>query len=486
MSLESLMDGASTSGMAVAGELASAELAELQKSLTAGYGSDMSSLTGGSAFRIQSLDTTLKAVVQDNKHFALFNALPKPRATAVLDEWTEQTSVGGFLGGTFNDQDGDAMEANGDYTRRTGQVKYMMTYRKVPIVLQSQNNMADVVATETVNGAKQLLTDIEFSLFEGNSAVVPKSFDGLDVQIASYNSGANAIDMAGAALNSIDPIARAAEQVFGYGSFGQLTHLYLPPAVQTDLNISLDPAFRVALDNSPNSIALGTNVRAIQTTYGAIQTVNDIFIRDEKMKKPFEIRSATHAAIAVANVGFKPASYTAVAGTQSGSAFASAHAGNYYYAITGINQNGETAATVSAVVAVTAGQGVTLTITPSAGGTETGYVIYRSRKNGTNALSDLREMVKIPKAASGNTTYIDLNTEIPGSTRAYALNLNPSDQALDWKQFLPMMKIPMAAVKSPVIPWLQMICGYMRVTKRMQHVVFRGIVPSGAAWKPFG
>ena len=179
----------------------------------------------------------------------------------------------------------------------------MTTYRKIPIVLQSQNNIVDAVSVETVNGTKQLLTDIEFSLFEGDDTVTPKSFQGIYQQIASYQSGSNIIDMAGAPLNSIDPIARAAEQVFGYGSFGVLTDLYLPPAIQTDLNISLDPAFRVALDNTPNSISLGTTVRAIQTTYGAIATRNDVFIRDERMKKPFEVRGGVHAAVVRAHRG---------------------------------------------------------------------------------------------------------------------------------------------------------------------------------------
>ena len=485
MALEDLMNSTGTSGLSVAGEMGTAELQELQKSLTAGYGTDVAGLTGGSAFRIQSLDTTLKATVQENQHFALFNALPKPKATAVVDEWTEQTSIGGFLGGTFNDQDGAAMETQGEYARRVGTVKYMTTYRKIPIVLQSQNNIVDAVATETVNGTKQLLTDIEFSLFEGDSSITPKSFDGIYAQIAGFNGGSNIIDMAGQPLNSIDPIARAAEQVYGYGSFGQLTDLYLPPAIQTDLNVSLDPAFRVALDNSPNSIALGTNVRAIQTTYGAIATRNDVFIRDERMKKPFEVRNATHAAVAAANVAFKPASFTAVAGAGAAdSAWAAAHAGNYYYAVTGINHNGETAALVSASVAVAAGQQVTITITQSGAQTETGYVIYRSRKNGTNALTDLREMTRVAKAGA-TTTFIDKNRIIPGSTRAYGLNLRASDQAIDWKQYLPMMKLPLAAVNAPIIPWLQMICGYLRVTKRSHAVVFDNCVPVNAAWKPF-
>lgn len=476
-----------TSGASVAGEFGSAELAELQKSLQAGYGSDMATLQGGSALRIQSLDTTLQATVQDNQHFALFNALPKPKATAVLDEWTEQSDIGGFLGDSFNDQDGAAEETNGIYQRMVGKVKYMTTYRKVPIVLQSQNNIVDAVALESVNGTKQLLSSIEFSLFEGNDLVLPKSFSGIRQQIESLNSADHVIDMAGAPLDAVDPIMTAAETVFGFGNFGKITDLYIPPSVQTDLNNHLDPAFRVALDSTPNSVSYGTHVRAIQTSWGAIATKNDVFIRDEKLQKPFEIRNALHAAKAVDNAAFKPASMTAVAGAGGAdSAWLSTHAGDYVYFVTGINQKGETQAVPATAGAVTvaAGQKVTITITASASGQETGYVIYRGRKNGTANLSDVREMIRVPKAGA-TTVYEDKNRAIPGTTCAYALNLSATDHAIAWRQFLPMMKIPMAAVNSPIIPWLQMICGYLRITKRNQHIVIKNIVPRGAAWKPF-
>lgn len=477
--------GSAASGMSVAGDMGNADLEALQKSLTAGYGSDVAGLTGGSALRIQSLDTTMQATVQDNKHFTLFNALPKPKATAVLDEWTEQSGIGGFFGGSFNDQDGAAMETNGEYNRMIGRVKYMSTYRKIPIVLNAQNNMADAVTLETTNGTKQLLTDIEVGLFEGDDDVCPKAFAGIRKQIESLGSVDNVIDMAGTALSNIDPIAKAAEGIFGFGSFGTATDIYMPPSVQTDLNMDLDPAFRIALNGSANATVRGTHVAGVQTSYGEIKTRNDVFIRDEKLKKPFEIRNAIHAAVAAVNNIFKPATAVPTAGAGGAdSAWGASHSGNYYYLVAGINQNGESTGVLTAQVAVAAGQAVSLVIGQSAGGTETGYVIYRSRKNGTSALADLREMCRVPKTGA-TTTFVDKNRLIPGTTCAFVLNLTPSDHAIAWRQFLPMMKIPMAAVNSPIIPWLQMVCGYLRITKRNQHAVITNIVPNGAAWKPF-
>ena len=490
--LEQLMNtggaGGAASGMSIAGHMGNADFEALQKSLEAGYGSDVATLTGGSALRIQSLDTTMQATVQDNQHFALFNMLPKPKATAVLDEWTEQHSIGGFFGGTFNAQDGAAMETNGEYNRMVGMVKYMTTYRKVPVVLSAQNNIVDAITLETTNGTKQLLTDIEVGLFEGDDTVCPLSFPGIRRQLETLQSTDNIIDMAGQSLSNIDPIAKAAENIFGFGSFGRATDIFLPPSVQTDLNMDLDPAFRIALNANANATVRGTHVAGVQTSYGEIKTRNDVFIRDEKLKKPFQIRNQIHAAVAAANVSFMPTSVvpTAEAGGAD-SAWAGGQAGNFYYFVTGINQNGESTGVLSAQVAVAAGQQVSIAIGASAGGTETGYVIYRSRMNGTNNLWDLREMDRVPKATnSATTTYVDKNRMLPGSTSAFVLNLLASDHAIAWRQFLPMMKIPMAAVNSPIIPWLQMICGYLRITKRAQHAVIVNIVPNGAKWKPFG
>src|SRR5690606_13486592 len=99
--------------------------------------------------------------------------------TATVDEWTEQSAVGGRLGGSTNTETGNIRAAQGQYNRRTGMVKYLMTRREVSFVQTLQNAIADAEATEAQNGALQLLTDAEYLCFEGNSAVVPTEFDGL-------------------------------------------------------------------------------------------------------------------------------------------------------------------------------------------------------------------------------------------------------------------------------------------------------------------
>ena len=190
-------------GHSVTGQMAMQDASELRKALEAGYGTDVSALTGGGAMRIQSLEKTMMATIQENKHFALFNELAKTNATATVDEWTEQSAVGGRLGGSTNTETGTINAAQGQYNRRVGMVKYLMTRREVSFVATLQNAIADAEATEAQAGALQLLTDAEFLCFEGDSTVVPTEFDGIRAQIlegvtSGQVSDDNVLDAAGA------------------------------------------------------------------------------------------------------------------------------------------------------------------------------------------------------------------------------------------------------------------------------------------------
>ena len=474
-------------GHSVTGQMAMQDASELRKALEAGYGTDVSALTGGGAMRIQSLEKTMMATIQENKHFALFNELAKTNATATVDEWTEQSAVGGRLGGSTNTETGTINAAQGQYNRRVGMVKYLMTRREVSFVATLQNAIADAEATEAQAGALQLLTDAEFLCFEGDSTVVPTEFDGIRAQIlegvtSGQVSDDNVLDAAGASLASIDLVNRGAAQIAGYGNFGTPTHIFMSQLTQADFDTGLDPAFRVPLTDVPNGgISLGSPVVGIRTSWGNIKTVNDVFIRDERQQMPYQVGSPGAAA---ASDALKPTVVAGVPTSDVSSKFNSGMDGNYYYFVTGVNAGGESTGLASAQVAVAVGEKVTLTITASVGGAETGYIIYRSRKNGTNAATDVRQMARVAKAGA-TTVYVDRNREIPGTSTAYILNMAPGAQAITWRQMLPMLKFPLYPTVSAVVPWAQLMFGYLRLAKRRHHVLIKNIVADSAAWKPF-
>lgn len=468
-------------GQSVTGEMNFNDVGELRKALEAGYGTDVSTLTGGGALRIQSLEKTLMATIQENEHFALFNELQKTNATATIDEWTEQNGIGGFLGGSTNSETGAISNATGSYARRTGAVKYLMTRREVSFVTTLQNSIVEAEATEQQNGALQLLTDAEYLSFEGDSSIVPTEFDGIAAQMVGLGSSDHVLDAQAASLSSINLINKAAATVSAYGNFGKPSHLFMSQLAQADFDTGLDPAFRVALDNQPNSIMLGAPVAGIRTSWGNIKTKPDVFIRDEAQQKPFQI---SFPALAAVN-NFAPASVAGVAAGDTASMFKATQAGNYYYFVTGVNAAGQSVGVASAQIAVAAGQKVTLTIGASATGSETGYVIYRSRQNGTAAADDVRQCIRV--ARTGNSTvWVDQNRDIPGTSKAYILNLSPGANAVSWRQLLPMLKFPLYPTVSAVVPWAQLLFGYLRVAKRRHNVVIKNILPNGATWRPFG
>lgn len=483
--------GSAALGASQGGALES--LGDLSKALQASnYQTDVATLDGGGALGVQSLDTAMKTTVQENEHFTLFNRLQQTKATNIVDEYVRQSSVGGFLGGSSNTQMGVVRSAQGEYSREVGLVKFLMSLRQVGYVLNIGKNITEATAVEERNGALQLLTDSNYLLYHGNADASPTQFDGIfniiEKEIAAGKmAGDNVVDMRAKPLDSVEALSKINVAVSRYGSWGRSTDIFLPNSVQNDLNMGLDPAFRWTPQGN-NTPLIGGHVEGIRLQNGVLKTNMDTFIHDEEhpMVYPFEVN---YPDIAVKNAAFKPASVTADAtASAADSYFESAQAGNYYYAVAAIGAQGEgqTQLVKTTTTAVAAGKKVVLTITKSTSGTETGYAIYRSRQNGTNEAGDLR-LVKIIAKTGDTTTFTDLNRDIPGTVSVPLLNMGPSADAIGWRQFQPMIKIPLpfGVGGMPVISWFQFLFGYLRVTKPKHHGFIKNILPSNAKWRPF-
>lgn len=467
-------------------------LGDLKKALEASnYQTDVATLTGGGALGVQSLDTAMKTTIQENQHFTLFNRLASSNATNIVDEYTRQTNIGGFLGGSTNSQMGVVRSAQGEYSREVGLVKFLMTLRQVGYVLTVGKNIAEPVAVEERNGALQLLTDAEYLLFHGNADASPTQFDGifttLEKEIADGKmSGDNVLDMDGKKLDTVEPFSKVNVAVSRYGSWGRSTDVFMPVSVQNDLNMGLDPAFRWSSQQG-TILTTGGHVEGIRLQNGVLKTSMDTFIHDEEnpMVYPFEVN---FPAVAVANAAFKPQSLTVDATADAAdSKFSAGRAGNYFYAVAAIGKDGQgmTEVVKSTQAAIAAGKKAVLTITASAAGTESGYAIYRGRQNGTNATNDLR-LVKVIKKTGATTTFTDVNRDIPGTVAIPLLNMGAGADAIGWRQFQPMTKIPLpfGIGGIPQYSWFQFLFGYLRVTKPKHHGFIKNILPSNAKWRP--
>jgi hypothetical protein len=373
------------------------------------------------------------------------------------------------------------------------EVKLMAQLRQVGHVLDNTKNIISAVASEERNGALGILTDAEYQILHGNAAACPVHFDGIftqiDAEIAAGRMGSDhIINLDGAALNSVDPFVKLQATIKKYGSWGTLTDAILSTGVQGDLNMSIDPAFRWTPDNTNNPM-IGTHVDAIRLSGGRLTVKEDTFLADGEfpMSKPFEL---AYSAVAASNSAIVPASVTCTLGAlDSASMFDAARVGTYYYAVAAIDGDGKGYSAVvksAAFSTLTTGKKVTVTIAASTAGTETGYAVYRSRMGGTNATDDFRLMAVIPKSGA-TTVYTDLNRDIPGTVSVPCLNMNPSDDAIGWRQFHPMSKIelPFGVGGVMVYSWFQFMYGYLRITKPKHHGYIKNILPSNATWKPF-
>jgi hypothetical protein len=101
-------------------------------------------------------------------------------------------------------------------------------------------------------------------------------------------------------------------------------------------------------------------------------------------------------------------------------------------------------------------------------------------------LTDIRLIKRVAISGGATTVYRDDNVDLPGTTKAFILNLLPGDQAMTWRQLLPMLKFPLYPTVSAVVPWAQLMFGYLRITKRRQHAVVKNIVANQQIWKPYG
>jgi len=473
------------------------QFADLQKALEASnYQTDVSTLSGGGALGVQSLDTAMKSTIQDNDQFVLFNRLASSKATNIVDEYVRQNDVGGVLGGSTNSQMGVVRAAQGDYSREVGLVKFLMSLRQVGYVLNIGKNIIEATSVEEQNGALQLLTDAEYLLFHGNASASPTQFDGIfsqiDSEIAAGNMpGSNVIDMQGQPITSIEQFSQINQAVSNFGSWGRSTDTFLPNSVQTDLNMSLDPAFRWT-PQGQNTPLLGGHVEGIRLSHGVLKTSMDTFLHYDQhpMTIPWDSQGGNYQATASSNSAYNPVSIAGLAANDTASQFTAAIGGNYFYCVAAVAPAGAgySQSVVSAQVAVSAGQSVTLTITQSANGGETGYAVYRGRLNGTNAPSDMRLMQVIPKSAGATTVYKDQNRFIPGTVTIPVLNLAPGAEALSWRQFQPMTKIPLpfGVGGMPVISWFQFLFGYLRMTKPKHHGYIKNVLPNSVtSWLPF-
>lgn len=400
---------------------------ELEKALSAGNGVDAAQYEGGRALQREDLEATLTNILDVSQNDCkLFYRLNKEKIGSTVHQYNIRTDVGddefGFIG------EGErASESGQEIQRKFAETKYISTKYAVTHQMAMTDAGNEALNSEKVAGVTRITRQVERALFHGDSSVNPKAFDGLVKMIRDSATDTDVkeklrstrVDIRGLEIGEKNDEISAGEELFDeiatkvYNKGGDLNKVYYPPIIAQQFKKLYSDKLRYLTGDTHTSL---TALPDITTAIGSVLSIKG----DAGADKMFKVKGRVAASGNQELRPHAPTSFTAAAGTDSASKFGASDAGDYLYAVHAVNSFGISAEKAAeASVTVASGAKVTLTITPASDGpVTTGYVITRSKADGT----ELMEMVRIKAAAEGDTTYTDLNEDLPGTASIILLS----------------------------------------------------------------
>ena len=459
--------------------VSSQELGELSKAMEAGHiqGGDTTSAgqTNAGALKYESLDNALRLTQWKDSHIRFWKRVAKEAAYSTVEEFNVQTSYGQDRGGFW--AEGELPEEeNSLYTRKLEKVKFMGVSRGVTHVAQLvKNQVGDLYRKEISDGMLYLLQKADRGLLYADEAVISDEWNGIYAQhmnmdnytsLELYMDSDHVVDMRGAALKE-SAIEDACETLLRYFAHPDL--LVGPPQIITDFSLQLfaQRRFNQSGGGNPGATGLGGPVTKYYSRFATIDLEHDIFA----------IKGNAKVIGGTANSPKAPATPTPTSATPVVAApltrFADG-AGDYYYAVSGINRYGESGLVqIGGTITVAATEAIDL-IFVSGGGAYApeAYVVYRSKVDPSQAAANTEfyPIMTVPAAGvdikrgslSGGVdgaaalAVRDNNRWLPGTEEAMLMQ---SDRDIfGFKQLAPMMKMDLA-VLAPINRFMILLYG---------------------------
>lgn len=432
------------------GMASQADVDNLNKALTAGYEVNPLALTGGGAFRVESLENSLKVLTYGDQHIKMWKKIPKTPAYSTVEQYGQQLDYGreggGFVGeGVLPDSN------DSTYVRKASFVKFMGTTREVSHPMTLVNSaFGNVVAKQNQDGILWLLKKIEQSLFWGNSKLAPGGNEGLEWDgLNNLIDPQNTIDLAGNYLEE-KHINWGAQMLIQ--NFGTPSDLYLPFEVMAQFSESFFPKERVLMPTQQGYQA-GVMVNKFMTHGGEVEFNPNIFLTKTR---PVNANATSLKAPAAGTLTF-----TAVGDlTGTDGDFAKTGAGVYKYKVTFCNAHGDSVPTAEVAVTLASGdlgKHVALHITnPGSTAFPIEFVkVYRTEKDGST-FYEIAKLAVTSAAGGAETVFTDTNKVLPNTYSAFMGEM--SADVIAFKQLAPMMKMDLATL-GPVIRWMILIYG---------------------------
>jgi hypothetical protein len=454
------------------------QLNELRKALSAGYvtgnGGPAGQQTGGSALRVQSLESSLKVLTSTQRHYKFWQEVPKTPAYSTVEEYNTLSQYGNDQGG-FNMEGVLPQQDDSTYTRNVALIKFLGTTRQIthPLSLVKPAH-GDVIALENQNGILWLLRRLESAFFYGDSTLMPAGAEGPEFNgLAKQIDSANVIDMLGNPLSE-EVIEEGANVVAA--NFGTPTHMFMSLRAMADFAKTVygKERFMPQQASVDANGQVGYFIQSITTQAGPVGLRPDVFITN----------TPTGPASVSASAPVAPASVTVGAATGTDGNFYKDGAGVYLYGATLGNNYGESAVVNGNVAATLTAADlakhvpVTVALNATLGANLPQYIgLYRSQPGG--AVRYRIAKVPLTLAPVGGATQVvnDLDAVMAGTSEAYLGEM--STQVLHFRQLSPLAKMDLAIV-GPAYRWMILLYGVLVVYAPKKWVRFLNIGASSA------
>ena len=289
-----------TNGVNGFGQGTQQEVDMLNKALEAGHEVNPLSLEGGGAFRVESLENSLKVLTYGDQHIKFWKKIPKQKAFSTVEQYGQLLDYGRQQGAFVGE--GVLPDSNDStYTRKAAFVKFLGTTREVTHPMTLVNSaFGNVVARQNQDGILWLLKQLEQSLFWGDSKLGVGGTEGLEFDgINKMIDPENTINLKGTYLEE-KHINWGAQMIIQ--NYGTPTDLFLPFEVMAQFSQEFFPKERIIMPTASGYQA-GVVVNKFMTHGGEVNFEPNIFLNKTR---PINPNASSFKAPAVGTFGAVP------------------------------------------------------------------------------------------------------------------------------------------------------------------------------------
>ena len=479
--------------------------------LDVGTLTNFAQITGGQSLGYVSLDTNLARGTVRPSSFTLYQCLHKTRAFQVVDYWAYASDTGGAPPGAAvanftSVGSGTLATSAGKYSLKNINLALALDGRAITTALAAQNSFVDVGMQENTNAALVVLQTLDWLCYWGDISTFPNQFNGIYKQIPTANQidfqawyNANAASYGWTQAQALfNLIYQFAGQLTSINQFGHVTHAFmgvftagaLQQLTTTLLNNIVNNATWVPA--GATALEINGDLQGMKTRFGKIQFPIDIFIaaRDVLVQAVLNADGTNQCITSLT----APSTVTVAVATGTASSWTLAYAptGSVYttYAVVACDaSSNETSATFATPISGIATNGTyTVTISGITAGTQA-FRVFRSglcttatQVTGQN-LAAVRYVGTVLASGTAGVTFTDTNAKIPGSEVIFMLDMDESDNAIDYRWMLPLTKVELFA-QNLYMPWAVCAIGAVRLRVPKFHGVILNFVPDNPEWNP--